>query len=268
MRPTVEARLGFEDQASKNPDSGRIAKRYEIARFRLSVSRRDSRTQPGVLTPGTDPKNAPPQRGGRVDISQIANSLYLQRPVCRPFSTANPLRGCFSDSAQYSNNSPTQPHFSSTRTSTRTILMRLVRAMPYVDTYPGLKPRAESYNPFGINSIRFRTAGLSLIELLVVLTIVALISALITTSVLSALKQQNQRVCLNNMLTIEAAKDEYLRDHPGVTSIPGLEAFQPYFRFGIPRCPDGGTYNNLYSLTQPVTCTYHTNNSVYPTPTP
>ena len=97
MRPTVEARLGFEDQASKNPDSGRIAKRYEIARFRLSVSRRDSRTQPGVLTPGTDPKNAPPQRGGRVDISRIANSLYLQRPVCRPFSTANPLRGCNSD---------------------------------------------------------------------------------------------------------------------------------------------------------------------------
>jgi prepilin-type N-terminal cleavage/methylation domain-containing protein len=227
MRPTVETRLGFEDQSSKNPGSRRIAKRYEIARFRLSVSRRDSRSQPAVLTPGTDPKNAPPQPGGTVDISRFPNSLYLQRPICRPF-----------------------------------------RAMPYGIASPGLKPRTQSYNPFGISSIRFRTAGLSLIELLVVLSIVALISALITTSVLSALKQQNQRVCLNNMLTIEAAKDEYLRDHPGVTSIPGLEAFQPYFRFGIPRCPDGGTYNGLYSLTQPVTCTYHTNNSVYPTPTP
>jgi prepilin-type N-terminal cleavage/methylation domain-containing protein len=226
MRPTVETRLGLEDQPRKNPDSRRIAKRYGIARFRLSVSRRDSRIQPGVLTPGTDPKNAPPQRGGRVDISQIPNSLYFQRPICRPF-----------------------------------------RAMPYVDTYPGLKPRAESYNPFGINSICFRTAGLSLIEILVVLTIIALIAGLITTSVLSALKQQNQRVCLNNMLTIEAAKDEYLRDHPGATSIP-QEAFPSYFRFGIPRCPDGGTYNSLYSLTQPVTCTYHTGNSVYPSPTP
>jgi prepilin-type N-terminal cleavage/methylation domain-containing protein len=236
MRPTVETRLGFEDQPSKNPDSRRIAKRYGIDRFRLSVSRRDSRTQPGVLTPGKDPKNAPPQRGGRVGISQIPNSLYLQRPICLTFSIPNPAdAGCNSDLAQYSKTPLPQPHFSSTRTST--ILMR------------------------------FRTAGLSLIELLVVLTIIALIAALITTSVLSALKQQNQRVCLNNMLTIEAAKDEYLRDHPGATSIP-QEAFPPYFRFGIPRCPDGGTYNSLYSLTQPVTCTYHTSNSVYPSPTP
>lgn len=113
-----------------------------------------------------------------------------------------------------------------------------------------------------------RLAGLSLIELLVVITIIALVSALITTSVLSALNQQNQRVCLNNMLTIEAAKDEYLRDHPGATSIASISDFQPYFRFGIPTCPDGGHYNNLLSLTQPVTCTYHTANSVYPTPTP
>src|SRR6202011_4402446 len=70
---------------------------------------------------------------------------------------------------------------------------------------------------FILTTRRKRTAGLTLIELLVVLMIIAAISALITTSVLSALNQQNQRVCLNNMLTIEAAKDEYIRDHPGAT---------------------------------------------------
>jgi prepilin-type N-terminal cleavage/methylation domain-containing protein len=107
-----------------------------------------------------------------------------------------------------------------------------------------------------------RTAGLSLIELLVVITIIALVSALITTSVLSALNQQNQRVCLNNMLTIEAAKDEYLRDHPGATSIPSIPDFQPYFRFGIPQCPDnaGTNYQNLLSLTQQVYCPKHPEN--------
>jgi prepilin-type N-terminal cleavage/methylation domain-containing protein len=106
-----------------------------------------------------------------------------------------------------------------------------------------------------------RSAGLTLIELLVVLMIIAAISALITTSVLSALNQQNQRVCLNNMLTIEAAKDEYIRDHPGATSIDKT-AFQQYFRFGIPTCPDqpGVEYGNLYNLTQTVTCSKHPQN--------
>jgi prepilin-type N-terminal cleavage/methylation domain-containing protein len=130
-----------------------------------------------------------------------------------------------------------------------------------VDVVPGLKPRAQSYNPFGIETFSYRTAGLTLIELLVVLMIIAAISALITTSVLSALNQQNQRVCLNNMLTIEAAKDEYIRDHPGATSIDKT-AFQQYFRFGIPTCPDqpGVEYTNLYSLTQTVTCSKHPQN--------
>ena len=136
-----------------------------------------------------------------------------------------------------------------------------VYALLDVDMSPGLKPRALSYNPFAIKTIRFRTAGLSLIELLVVLTIIAAISALITTSVLSALNQQNQRICLNNMLTIEAAKDEYIRDHPGATSIDKT-AFQQYFRFGIPTCPDqpGVEYTNLYNLIQTVTCSKHPEN--------
>ena len=145
------------------------------------------------------------------------------------------------------------------------------------DVFPALKPRTQSYNPLllrrpdyggqvGIKTFSFRSAGLSLIELLVVLTIIAAVSALITTSVLSALKQQNQRICLNNMLTIEAAKDEYIRDHPGATSISDSPSFQQYFKFGIPRCPDGGTYENMLSLTQPVNCSIH--GSVSPTPTP
>ena len=114
------------------------------------------------------------------------------------------------------------------------------------------------------------TTGLTLIELLVVLVIVAAVSTLITTSVISALKQQNQRTCLTNMLTIEAAKDEYVRDHPGATSIPSIAAFQPYFRFGIPRCPDNlnNDYFNLLSLTEPVMCTVHPENQAKLSPTP
>ena len=121
-------------------------------------------------------------------------------------------------------------------------------------------------NP-GRRCIAQRCVGLSLIEILVVLTIIAAIAALITTSVMSALQQQDKRVCQNNMLTIEAAKDEYIRDHPGATSID-VTAFQQYFRFGIPRCPDGGTYQNLYTLTQQVSCTIHGAIQAFPSPTP
>jgi prepilin-type N-terminal cleavage/methylation domain-containing protein len=139
--------------------------------------------------------------------------------------------------------------------------------MPDVDMSPGLKPQAESYHPFGIKRSAYRNAGLTLIELLVVLMIIAAISALITTSVLSALNQQNQRICFNNMLTIEAAKDEYIRDHPGATTIDQT-AFQQYFRFGIPTCPDRGVYNNLYNLTEQVSCSFHGKIPVNPSPTP
>jgi prepilin-type N-terminal cleavage/methylation domain-containing protein len=101
--------------------------------------------------------------------------------------------------------------------------------------------------------------GLSLIELLVVLAIIAAASTMVTTAVVRALQQQDQRTCLTNMLTIEAAKDEYLRDHPGATSISDIATFQPYFRFGIPRCPNNpnSDYANLLDLTKPVTCSVH-----------
>ena len=115
--------------------------------------------------------------------------------------------------------------------------------------------------------VRFQSAGFSLVEMLVVVTIIAAIAALITTAVMSALQQQNARVCQNNMLTIEAAKDEYIRDHPGATSIDP-NAFAQYFRFGIPKCPDSGTYQNLYNLTQQVSCNIHGALKAFPSPTP
>jgi hypothetical protein len=110
--------------------------------------------------------------------------------IFRPFQHPTRVCGCNSDRAQYSNNSPNQPHFSSTRTilmrlvstlqpatrmqfgpgavlqhfanptplsstrtstSTRTILMRLVRAGRRLDVFLGLKPQAESGCPFGVD---------------------------------------------------------------------------------------------------------------------
>jgi prepilin-type N-terminal cleavage/methylation domain len=106
-------------------------------------------------------------------------------------------------------------------------------------------------------------AGFSLVEMLVVLAIVAIAAGFIGVSILSALKQQNSRVCLTNMVTIEAAKDEFARDHPGVSTIPSATDFAPYFRFGIPRCPDNNRtdYANLLDLKNPVSCPLHPENA-------
>ena len=106
-------------------------------------------------------------------------------------------------------------------------------------------------------------AGFSLVEVLVVLAIIAVAAGFIGISILSALKQQNSRVCLTNMVTIEAAKDEYARDHPGAAAISSTPDFAPYFRFGIPRCPDnsGTDYGNLLDLKNPVVCSVHPENT-------
>jgi prepilin-type N-terminal cleavage/methylation domain-containing protein len=106
--------------------------------------------------------------------------------------------------------------------------------------------------------------GFSLLETLVVLAIIAIAAGFISISILNAMKQQDSRVCLTNMLTIEAAKDEYARDHPGQTTIPSVKELAPYFRFGIPRCPGNHEtdYANLLDLRSQVSCSVHPENSV------
>jgi len=107
------------------------------------------------------------------------------------------------------------------------------------------------------------SAGFSLVEILVVLAIIAIAAGFVGVSILSVLKQQNSRICLTNMVTIEAAKDEYARDHPGGSAIPSASDFAPYFRFGIPRCPDNNRsdYANLLDLKNPVKCPVHLENA-------
>src|SRR5258708_24407639 len=75
-----------------------------------SLSRRDVRTQPGVLTPGTDLKIARPERAE--DIRSAVSCLRTNRLVTtfyRPFTIPNPAHaGCNSDFAEDSNTPP--PH--------------------------------------------------------------------------------------------------------------------------------------------------------------
>ncbi|MFZ0504729.1 MAG: type II secretion system protein [Chthoniobacterales bacterium] len=230
MRPTGEPRLGFRKWFLQILKVTRIARRYDTAPAqRLEGSRFATRQLCKLAASGSRER----PRVGR---------FYVRRP-----NQFAPKQGGWVQAPRWViPGSRQQPSYRTARRQS------------------GSPPGAGHAPPWTYFLIarRRRHAGLSLIELLVVITIIALVSALITTSVLSALNQQNQRVCLNNMLTIEAAKDEYLRDHPGATSVPSIPDFQPYFRFGIPQCPDnaGANYQNLLSLTQQVYCPKHPEN--------
>jgi prepilin-type N-terminal cleavage/methylation domain-containing protein len=74
-----------------------------------------------------------------------------------------------------------------------------------------------------------RSAGMTLVELLVVLAIIAAVAGVVTFSIATTLKKQQAKQCLTNMLMIEAAKDEYARDHPGATQINDDAEFKKYF---------------------------------------
>ena len=48
------------------------------------MSRRDIRTQPGVLTPGTGLKTRPPRRGGRIGVAKVARYEVPGKAIGEP----------------------------------------------------------------------------------------------------------------------------------------------------------------------------------------
>jgi type II secretory pathway pseudopilin PulG len=98
--------------------------------------------------------------------------------------------------------------------------------------------------------------------MLVVLAIIASVASVVTFAALRTLDGQQEKQCLSNMVLIEAAKDEYARDHVGVTAVDVAE-FRNYFRFGVPHCPrdPNRDYVNWSDLNATVTCPIHSHNA-------
>ena len=111
---------------------------------------------------------------------------------------------------------------------------------------------------FGLNKSR-QSAGMTLAEILVVLAIITTVAGMVAFAVGNAYKKQQAKACLTNMLMIEAAKDEYARDHPGATQTADDAEFRKYFRFGVPRCPlnPNESYQDWNVLGTRVSCKVH-----------
>ncbi len=93
----------------------------------LALSRRDYRTQPGVLTPGNTPTPGPalPVRrsSGMRDEGGKGRKIFL-------------IDGSLGKALR----------------TARTPVLSPLQGGTFFDRHPGLKPRAESYYPFGISS--------------------------------------------------------------------------------------------------------------------
>ena len=105
---------------------GQVLKSIFVPRVRI-LSRRDYRTQPGVLTSGTDKKGTRPEGGGREAFSVLECRTRFSTNFCRPFPPSS--------------------------LTPRTTADKQGRG--YCQCVLGLKPQAQSYSPFGTkNSIR------------------------------------------------------------------------------------------------------------------
>lgn len=119
-------------------------------------------------------------------------------------------------------------------------------------------------------------AGYTLIEITITFAIVALLTAILIPNLLRSLNNQKTDNCLSNLKALQAAKESWVADHPGmdITAKPAT-CLLPYVNLGataknaaLPTCPDGGTYTNLTNPFAPVTCSIHGVPNPTPSPSP
>jgi type II secretory pathway pseudopilin PulG len=95
-----------------------------------------------------------------------------------------------------------------------------------------------------------RDQGWGLFEILLAVVLTAIISGVVAMGARQALDSANARDCSKNLALIEAAKDEFSRDNPGVP-LTSESQLAKYLKYGIPTCPSGGTYAHVIDLTNP-----------------
>ena len=100
--------------------------------------------------------------------------------------------------------------------------------------------------------------GWGLFEILVTIVLSAIITGVVVMGARQALDSANARDCSKNLALIEAAKDEFTRDNPGVP-LTSESQLAKYLKYGVPVCPSGGTYDHVLDLDQKTTCSLGAN---------
>lgn len=95
-------------------------------------------------------------------------------------------------------------------------------------------------------------AGYTLLEIMIVVSIIAMLAVLLLPALWRAREVSCRTVCLNNLRQIEMAKAQCAIARAGSAGAIPEEEVDVYIRAGHPRCPAGGTYSYGAIGTNPV----------------
>ena len=92
--------------------------------------------------------------------------------------------------------------------------------------------------------LRKKTAGFTLVEIMIVVAIIGLLAAIAIPNFVQARSTTRKNTCINNLRLIDAAKEQYaLENNKDSTTTPDSTDVDDYMKGAeYPTCPDSGTY--------------------------